>query len=107
MSTQLSEQDKDFVWQVVLREAERCGGHDKLFLTPLEFDDEGGRVRFHWPEWMQEIRAFITAKYGERDVQYRLLEVVSEVMSRERYDARRYAARRSGNDLAIANSLWR
>lgn len=88
-SPQLTNSDQDFIWQVVLRAADRRGGHAELFSTPLEFEDDGQRIRFHWPDWMQEIRSFICAKYGEKDAQGLLLEIFTEVMSKDQFDARR------------------
>lgn len=88
MPLQLTDQDKDFVWQVVMRASERFGGHAQMFSNPLEFDDVGGRIRFHWPDWMQEIRTYIIAKYGEKDAQSLLLDVFTEVMSRDQFERR-------------------
>ncbi len=107
MPLQLTEQDKDFIWQVVLRTAERLGGHAQMFNNPLEFDDVGGRVRFHWPEWMQEIRTYIIARYGEKDAQPLLLDVFTEVMSRTEFDQRVKAQLQLRDASARSLSAWR
>ena len=106
MPLQLTEQDKDFVWQVVMRASERFGGHAQMFSNPLEFDDVGGRIRFHWPDWMQEIRTYIIAKYGEKDAQSLLLDVFTEVMSRDQFERRQQQFQQ--NELANCNqAVWR
>ena len=81
--------DQEFVWNVVLRAAAKRGGHAELFSTPLEFEDDGQRIRFHWPDWMQEIRTYVTAKYGEKDAQGLLLDIFTEVMSKDKFEAHR------------------
>lgn len=89
MPQTLTLHDQDFIWQVVIRAAEKRGGHSELFSAPLEFEDDGQRIRFHWPEWMQEIRTYVSAKYGDKDAQALLLDIFTEVMSKEKFDARR------------------
>jgi len=107
MPLQLTEQDKDFIWQVVLRTAERLGGHAQMLNNPLEFDDVGGRVRFHWPEWMQEIRTYIIARYGEKEAQPLLLDVFTEVMSRDAFEQRVKDQRLLQEASARTLSAWR
>lgn len=105
-ATRLTEQDRLVIWTVVLRAADRLGGHAYLFARPLEFDYDEGRVRFHWPEWMQEIREYIVAHHGERRAQELLFEVFNEVMSRERYEAQ-HARHHLASEDETPKSVWR
>ncbi len=89
MSIRLTETDRNGIWEIVIRAAETKGGHARLFDRPLEFEDDNGRIRFNWPDWMQDVRAFIVSRYSEKEAQGLLLEVFSEVMSRDRFEDRR------------------
>ena len=105
MAVRLTESDRSGIWEIVIQAAEAKGSHARLFDRPLEFEDDNGRIRFHWPDWMQDVRAFIVARYGEKDAQGLLLEVFTEVMSRDRYEERRRLLAPVGE--ANGTSIWR
>ncbi len=105
MAVRLTESDRSSIWEIVIHAAESKGGHAHLFDRPLEFEDDNGRIRFHWPDWMQDVRAFIVARYGEKDAQGLLLEVFTEVMSRDRFEERRRQLLL--NPAANGTSIWR
>ena len=87
LQTQLSQEDKSYIWRVVDRAVEKAGSHDRLFSNRLEFFEESGRIRFHWPVWMHAIRGYLTYQYGEKKADSVLLDILREVMSESNYQA--------------------
>ncbi len=91
MDYTLTNDDKDYIWQVVHHAAESSGGYHQLFATPLEFSESSNRVQFNWPVWMRAIKAYITSRYGEDAAKKMLLDILSEVYDPQKY--RRYIER--------------
>ena len=83
----LTAEDKSYIWRVVDHAVEKAGSHSKLFANRLEFFEESGRIRFHWPVWMHAIRGYLNYQYGERQADTMLVNILREVMSEPNYRA--------------------
>ena len=105
MAIRLTETDRAGIWDIVIQAADEKGGHARLFDRPLEFEDDNGRIRFNWPDWMHDVRAFIVARYGEKDAQGLLLEVFTDVMSRDRFEERRRQMQPTSTPSGV--TVWR
>ncbi|WP_196141083.1 hypothetical protein [Aliikangiella sp. G2MR2-5] len=87
MMQELTAQDRQFIWRVVDHAAEKAGSHANLFSNRLEFFEESGRIRFHWPTWMLAIKGYLNYQYGEKKTDSMLLSILREVMSEPNYQA--------------------
>ncbi|MET1257286.1 hypothetical protein [Aliikangiella maris] len=87
MTQELTQQDKEFIWKIVDLAVERAGSHTQLFANRLDFFDESGRIRFRWPVWMDAIKGYLIAQYGEKKADACLLSILREVMSEPNYHA--------------------
>jgi hypothetical protein len=85
MSIQLTEKDKDMIWQIVHHAAETMGGYHHLFASPLEFSEDDNRIQFNWPVWMRAIKAYIVSQYGTKALDLLLLDILAEVYNPEKY----------------------
>ena len=87
MAVELTPQDKVFIWRVVDHAVEKAGSHAQLFANRLEFFEESGRIRFHWPVWMHAIKGYLNYQYGEKKTDAMLLSILREIMSEPNYHA--------------------
>ncbi|MCO7226798.1 hypothetical protein [Pleionea sp. CnH1-48] len=85
MEQQLTQKDRDYIWQIVHHAAQSVGGYDHLFSSPLNFSEDNNRIHFDWPVWMRAIKAYITSQYGEDSVDSRLIEILAEVYDPGKY----------------------
>ncbi len=91
MDVKLTEEDKNTIWQIVHHAAEGMGGYHQLFASPLEFSEDDNRVHFNWPIWMRAIKAYVINQYGEKALEFLLLDILAEIYNPENY--RRYLNR--------------
>ncbi len=91
MDVQLTQNDKNTIWQIVHHAAEGMGGYHQLFASPLEFSEDKNRVQFNWPIWMRAIKAYVISQYGEKALENLLLDILAEIYNPENY--RRYLNR--------------
>jgi len=87
LTPQLTPQDKNYIWRVVDHAVEKAGSHCKLFANRLEFFEECGRIRFHWPVWMHAVKGYLIYQYGEKKANLILVSILREVMSESNYEA--------------------
>ncbi|MCW8877791.1 MAG: hypothetical protein OQJ89_10470 [Kangiellaceae bacterium] len=87
MAVELTPEDKVFIWRVVDHAVEKAGSHAQLFANRLEFFEESGRIRFHWPVWMHAIKGYLNYQYGEKKTDAVLLSILREIMSEPNYHA--------------------
>jgi hypothetical protein len=87
MALEMTQEDRKFIWRVVDHAAIKAGSHAKLFSNRLEFFEESGRIKFHWPVWMHAIKGYLNYQYGEKKTDAMLLTILREVMSEPNYDA--------------------
>lgn len=87
MAVELTPEDKVFIWRVVDHAVEKAGSHAQLFANRLEFFEESGRIRFHWPVWMHAIKGYLNYQYGEKKTDALLLSILREIMSEPNYHA--------------------
>ena len=99
MISNLTQEDKNYIWRVVDHAVEKAGSHSKLFANRLEFFEESGRIRFNWPVWMHAIKGYLKYQYGEQKADTLLVGILREVMSESNYAA--YKRRSTGNSVNI------
>jgi hypothetical protein len=87
LTLDLNKEDREYIWRVVDHAVEKAGSYANLFANRLEFFDETGRIRFHWPCWMEAIKGYLVAKYGENKANALLLNILREVMAEPNYNA--------------------
>ncbi len=87
MPLQLTPQDKNLIWRVVDHAVEKAGSHTNLFANRLEFFEDSGRIKFHWPTWMHAIKGYLNYQYGKKQTDAMLLPILREVMSEASYQA--------------------
>jgi len=85
LTTQLTSEDRRYIWRVVDHAVEKAGSHSKLFANRLEYFEESGRVRFQWPVWMHAIRGYLNYQYGEKQTENMMVSILREVMSENNY----------------------
>ncbi len=90
MSLELTQQDKDTIWQIVDHAVNKVDGYHQLFSTPLEFSEDNNRVTFNWPTWMRAIKVYLVSQYGVEKTELLTYQVLSEVYNPEKY--RQYVA---------------
>ncbi len=87
MNSQLTQEDKSYIWRVVDHAVDKAGSHAKLFSHRLEFVEESGRIRFNWPVWMHAVKGYLIYQYGEKQAEKMLFDILQEVISKSNYDA--------------------
>ncbi|NVJ52002.1 MAG: hypothetical protein HWE13_04370 [Gammaproteobacteria bacterium] len=102
MDIELSQQDLDYIWQVVDHAAQNLGGYHQLFASPLELTDSDDRVVFNWPVWMRAIKAYIHSQYGEKASEQLLLPILTEVYNPQKYQD--YQQRKTQSQPLVSNA---
>ncbi|TQV86884.1 hypothetical protein [Aliikangiella coralliicola] len=87
MALEITPQDRAYIWRVVDHAVEKAGSHAKLFANRLEFFEESGRIKFHWPVWMHAIKGYLNYQYGEKKTDAMLLSILREIMAEPNYTA--------------------
>ena len=87
MTSQLTHEDKNYIWRVVDHAVDKAGSHSQLFANRLEFFEESGRIRFNWPVWMHAVKGYLIYQYGEKKAELLLVGILREIMSESNYDA--------------------
>jgi hypothetical protein len=104
MSIQLTDKDRDMIWQIVDHAAESMGGFHHLFASPLEFSEDDNRIQFNWPVWMRAIKAYIISQYGEKSLDLLLLDILAEVYDPQKYqrflEQKKHKLQHSGSDIS-------
>ena len=87
MTSNLTQEDKTYIWRVVDHAVEKSGSHSKLFANRLEFVEESGRIRFNWPVWMHAIKGYLIYQHGQKKADMMLVGILQEVMFEPNYKA--------------------
>jgi len=87
LTSQLTHEDKNYIWRVVDHAVDKAGSHSQLFANRLEFFEESGRIRFNWPVWMHAVKGYLIYQYGEKKAELLLVGILREIMSESNYDA--------------------
>ena|GEM_PF-3439618 len=84
---ELTQNDKDYIWQVVEHAADKAGSYANLFANRIEFFETTGRIKFDWPSWMLPVKDYLIEKYGKKSADALLLSILREVMAEPNYSA--------------------
>ncbi len=81
MNSELTSEDKMFIWQVVDQAVAKAGSHAQLFANKSEYFERTGRIRSDWPSWLDAARGYLIHQYGEIKTESLLLSILRTVRS--------------------------
>jgi len=96
VTKKLTQEDQNFIWNVVNLASQKAGSHTLLFHNKDNFFDEYGRIVAKWPDWLLPVRGYLIYQYNVKHADSLLIPILREVMSEANF-----AAYGRNNEMAI------
>lgn len=86
LNTELTIEDRQFIWQVVNQAVEKAGSHALLFANQTEFFEKTGRIRSIWPHWLNAVKGYLIFQYGETKTASLLFSILRTIRNEVNYN---------------------